>query len=93
MSIPVVLLTADDPGRAVRLILRLQRNVVLKNPVLEVKSEARNPKYETISNVQNTNFQNRMDNPAAADVRQFGNLNFEFVSDFEIRISYFTRFR
>ena len=63
----------------------------IENPVFELKSEARNPKSETISNVQNTNFQNKIGHPAVTDVWHFGNLNFEFVSNFDIRISNLTR--
>ena len=64
----------------------------IENPVFELKSEARNPKSETIwihtlltgvSNVQNTNFQNKIGHPAVTDVWHFGNLNFEFVSNFD----------
>ena len=61
----------------------LRRDVVPNNPVLELKSEARNAKYETISNVQNTNSQNKTGHPAATDIWYFGHLSFEFVSDFE----------
>ncbi len=71
--------------------LVLQRDVVPKNPVLELKSEARNTKSQTIPNVQNTNFQNKTGHPAATDIWYFGHLSFEFVSDFEIRISNSTR--
>jgi len=62
-----------------------------ENPVFELKSEARNPKSETISNVQNTNFKNKIGHPAATDVWYFGNSDFEFVSYFEIRISNLSR--
>jgi len=68
------------------------KRVFIEDILLEVKSEARTAKSETISNVQNTNFQNRIDYPAATDVWHFGDLNFEFVSCFEIRISSLTRF-
>ena len=47
------------------------------------KSEARNPKFETNSNDKNINVQNA--------VLNFGNLNFDIVSDFDIRISYLLR--
>jgi len=63
----------------------------IENPVFELKSEARNPKSETISNVQNTNFQNKIGHPAVTDVWHFGKLNFEFVSNFDIGISNLTR--
>ncbi len=55
----------------------------IENPVFELKSEAQNPKSETISNVQNTNFQNKIGHPTVTDVWHFGNLNFEFVSSFD----------
>ena len=58
----------------------------IENPVFELKSEAQNPKSETISNVQNTNLQNKNGHPAATEVWYFDNLNFEFVSNFDIRI-------
>jgi len=63
----------------------------IENPFFELKSEARNQKSETISNVQNTNFQNKIGHPAVTGVWHFGNLNFEFVSNFDIRISNLTR--
>jgi hypothetical protein len=59
----------------------------IENFVFELKSEARNPKSETISNVQNTNFQNEFGHLAVTTVWHFGNLNFEFVSNFDIGIS------
>jgi len=49
-----------------------------------LKSEARNPKYETISNDQNLNFQNKNADLAPVVVSGFGNLNFVFVSIFDI---------
>ncbi len=64
-----------------------------ENPVFELKSEARNPKSETISNVQNPNFQNKNARLAPVVVLDFGNLNFVFVSNFDIRISNLTVLR
>ena len=54
-----------------------------------MKSEARNPKSETISNVQNPNVQNRNANVSSVVVFNFADLNFIFVSSFGIRISSF----
>jgi len=62
----------------------------IEKPLFELKSEARNPKSETISNVQNPNFQNKNAGLACIVVLDFGNLNFEFVSNFDIRISNLT---
>jgi len=56
-------------------VLRILEEVYWK------KSEARNPKHETNSNVQNTNFQNKF--------LSFGHLNFDIVSSFDIRYSNF----
>jgi len=47
--------------------------------VLELISEARNPKSETISNVQNTNVQNKIGHLAATVVWHLGNVNSESV--------------
>src|SRR5437667_5714388 len=79
--------------------LRMWRsNVVLplpSGPVIKVmgvrgcidrKSECRNPKFERMSEIQNLNNQNAS---GAIVFREFGFLSFEFVSDFEIRISDF----
>jgi len=57
----------------------------MENPVFLSKSEARSTKFETISNVQNTNFQNENADLAFVVVLDFGNLNFVFVSSFDIR--------
>ncbi len=73
--------------------LVLQRNVISKTLFLGLKSEARNPKSETISNVQNPNFQNKNARLAPVVVLDFGNLNFVFVSNFDIRISNLTVLR
>ena len=51
------------------------------NPAKKYKFEARNPKFETSTNIQNTNFPNRK-----VRILKF---KFGFVSDFEIRISDF----
>ncbi|PYL60302.1 MAG: hypothetical protein DMF24_10570 [Verrucomicrobia bacterium] len=53
---------------------------------IDRKSECRNPKFERMSEIQNLNNQNA---PGAIVFREFGFLSFEFVSDFEIRISDF----
>jgi len=69
----------------------------IENPVFGLKSEARNPKSETISNVQNPNFQNKNARLARVVVLDFGNLNFVLGStvrcpaeNFDIRISNLT---
>jgi hypothetical protein len=53
------------------------------------KFEARNPKFETNSNDQNLNDQNKngSSNYFGAFVLNFEHLNFDIVSDFDIRIS------
>ena len=81
----------SKPDQAFRHSLIRQRNLVLKNLILGPKSEALNPKSETISNVQIHNSQNRTDQAEASSVCRFGDLKFEFVSDFDIRISSLTR--
>jgi len=48
-------------------------------PVFLLKSEARNAKSETISNVQISNLQNEFVDLAAIVVLDFGNLNLVFV--------------
>ena len=53
-------------------------------PGFLLKSEARNTKYETISNVQNPNFQNKNACLVSIIVSDFGNSNFVFVSSFDI---------
>ncbi len=50
-----------------------------------MKHEARNSKLETSPNVQSTN--DRKKNTEKSFVWDFGHLDFEFVSDFDIRIS------
>lgn len=52
--------------------------VVLADSPIKRKSEARNPKSETMTKIQNQNDQN---------VLNFENSNLEFVSNFDIRIS------
>jgi len=56
-----------------------------------ITNEARNPKLETRTNVQNRNFSNKNSYERQRDVSNFGNLDFEFVSDFDIRVSYLTQ--
>ena len=59
-----------------------------ENLVFLLKSEARNPKSETISNVKNTNFQNK-NRPAANELFEIlviRILNLFRVSIFEFRI-------
>jgi len=51
------------------------------------KYEARNPKFETIPNVQNPNLQNNNARTKQITVLNLGHLDLEFVSDFDIRIS------
>ncbi|OHB76221.1 MAG: hypothetical protein A2Z25_24560 [Planctomycetes bacterium RBG_16_55_9] len=51
-----------------------------------VKFEYRNPNFETISNVQNSNVPNKVLITNAEPFRTFEHLDFEFVSDFDIRI-------
>jgi hypothetical protein len=55
---------------------------------IDGKSECRNPKFETMSKIQNPNDQN-VSPDGAIVFRGFGFLSFEFVSVFEIRISNF----
>jgi hypothetical protein len=49
------------------------------------KSEARNPNFET-----NANDRNQKNERLMVLFRKFGHLDFEFVSDFDIRISDFS---
>jgi len=59
--------------------------------ILITKSEIRNPKFETNSNDQKINAPNKNKNrcPGPTLVLNLENLNFEFVSDFDIRASNF----
>jgi len=57
---------------------------MLKTASFARKSEVRSTKSETTSNDQNANFQNK--NPLH---QRFGDWYFEFVSNFDIRISNF----
>jgi hypothetical protein len=50
------------------------------------KSEARNPNFETNSNDRNRKFKGLM-----MLFRKFGHLDLGFVSDFDIRVSNFSR--
>jgi len=81
----VVLVTADAKGisRA-----RVRRK---KSPDAHTqnKFEARNPKFETNSNNQNLNDQNKKSSSKEfwAFVLNFKHLHFRFVSEFDIRIS------
>ncbi len=59
--------------------LARQRSLVSEIPILGPKSEALNPKSETMSNVQSNNSQNKIDPPEAVGVSHFDNLKFEFV--------------
>ncbi|MBI2329790.1 DNA polymerase IV [Candidatus Daviesbacteria bacterium] len=90
---PQIILVQGDSDKYLETTKRFLNILKCYSPYLEVfsideafmelpnnKSEARNPKYETISNVLNPNVQNVLD---------FKNLNLEFVSDFDIRISNF----
>ncbi|PKN28024.1 MAG: hypothetical protein CVU64_14975 [Deltaproteobacteria bacterium HGW-Deltaproteobacteria-21] len=57
---------------------------------MQIKSEARNPKFEAILNVQNSNGPKQECNSdplALLSVLTFGHSDFEFVSNFDIRIS------
>ena len=54
-----------------------------------MKSEARNPKSETNPNDLNTNVPNDKDTGNKVAMRGLEHSNFEFVSDFDIRISKF----
>jgi non-ribosomal peptide synthetase component F len=57
--------------------------------ILINKSEIRNSKFETNPNDKNTNDQNKNQHFGAVSVLDFEHLNFEFVSNFDIRISNF----
>src|SRR5207248_912595 len=64
--------------------LQSRSAVLYRADRLAVKSEARNPKLETNPNEERRNVSNR-------GVRSISSLNFEFVSDFVLRISDFPR--
>jgi hypothetical protein len=49
--------------------------------------KARNPKSETNSNVQNSNYQNKSGSDLGFGFSSFSWFGFPFVSDFDIRIS------
>jgi hypothetical protein len=53
----------------------------------EEKSEIRNPNFETISNIPNPQF--KTDPSTGASVSVVRAWNFEFVSDFVLRVSNF----
>ena len=57
------------------------RNILLKK-MGGLKSEARSTNFETSTNVQNTKFKTFL-------FKKFENLDFGFVSDFDIRFSDF----
>ena len=81
----VVLVTAEAKGISSKGVRRE------KSPGAHTdnKFEARNPKFETNSNDQKLNDQNKnvSSKQFVAFVLNFEHLNFGFVSDFDIRIS------
>jgi hypothetical protein len=63
-------------------------NVMGVRSCISGKSECRNPKSETMFESQNPNDKNLLPDTATA-FSEFGFLSFEFVWDFDIRISNF----
>lgn len=58
----------------------------MQNLVLSVKSEARNPKSETISSVKKLILKREIAKLLRLTFLYFGDSDFGFVSDFDIRI-------
>ena len=72
----------DYPDERINYMLKDSSAKILIN-----KSEARISKFETNTNDQNVNVQNKNEKCHEAFVLNFENLSFEFVSNFEFRIS------
>jgi len=56
----------------------LQRHLTVKTLSIAPKYEAQNPKFETIPNFQNPNFQNKNRRTGRKTVLNLGHLDFEF---------------
>ncbi|HLP57970.1 MAG TPA: amino acid adenylation domain-containing protein, partial [Candidatus Deferrimicrobium sp.] len=77
-------LDPDYPQERIDYMLKDSNAKILIN-----KSEIRNPKFETNSNESNSNDPNKNQYFGTASVLNFENLNFDIVSNFDIRISNF----